>query len=84
MQSRLGSFLESLANVVLGYGIAVGAQILIFPLFGVVIPLSSNLAIGIIFTLVSLVRSYLLRRLFNLLHRSFHEVNPYRRNQDRP
>jgi hypothetical protein len=70
MQSRLGSFLESLANVVLGYGIAVGAQILIFPLFGVVIPLSSNLAIGIIFTLVSLVRSYLLRRLFNLLHRN--------------
>jgi hypothetical protein len=70
MQSRLGSFLESLANVVLGYGVAVGAQILIFPLFGVVIPLSSNLAIGIIFTLVSLVRSYLLRRLFNLLHRN--------------
>ena len=70
MQSRLGSFLESLANVVLGYGIAVGAQILVFPLFGVVIPLSSNLAIGIIFTLVSLVRSYLLRRLFNLLHRT--------------
>jgi hypothetical protein len=70
MQSRLGSFIESLANVVLGYGIAVGAQILIFPLFGVVIPLSSNLAIGIIFTLVSLVRSYLLRRLFNLLHRN--------------
>ncbi len=70
MQSRLGSFIESLANVVLGYGVAVGAQILIFPLFGVVIPLSSNLAIGIIFTLVSLVRSYLLRRLFNLLHRN--------------
>ena len=70
MQSRLGSFIESLANVVLRYGVAVGAQILIFPLFGVVIPLSSNLAIGIIFTLVSLVRSYLLRRLFNLLHRN--------------
>lgn len=69
MQSRLGSFIESLANVVLGYGIAVGAQLLVFPLFGVVIPLSSNLAIGIIFTFVSLVRSYLLRRLFNLLHR---------------
>lgn len=71
MQSRLGSFLESLANVAIGYGIAVGAQLLVFPLFGVVIPLSSNLAIGIIFTLVSLVRSYLLRRLFNYLHRTF-------------
>ena len=70
MQSRLQSFLESVANVVLGYGVALGAQLLVFPLFGVVIPLSSNLAIGIIFTLVSLVRSYLLRRLFNLLHRT--------------
>lgn len=70
-QSRLGSFLESLANVAIGYGVAVGAQLAIFPLFGVVIPLSSNLAIGIIFTLVSLVRSYLLRRLFNYLHRTF-------------
>lgn len=70
MQSRLGSFLESLANVVLGYGVAIGAQLLVFPLFGVVIPLSSNLAIGIIFTLVSLARSYLLRRLFNYLHRN--------------
>ncbi len=70
MQSRLGSLVESLANVAIGYGVAVGAQLLVFPLFGVVIPLSSNLAIGIIFTLVSLVRSYLLRRLFNFLHRS--------------
>ena len=70
MQSRLGSFLESLANVAIGYGVAVGAQILVFPLFGVVIPMSSNLLIAIIFTLVSLVRSYLLRRLFNLLHRT--------------
>jgi len=70
MQSRLGSFLESLANVAIGYGVAVGAQILVFPLFGVVIPMNSNLLIAIIFTLVSLVRSYLLRRLFNLLHRT--------------
>jgi hypothetical protein len=69
MQSRLGSFVESLANVAIGYGVAVGAQLIIFPLFGVVIPLSSNLLIGIIFTLVSLVRSYFLRRFFNWLHK---------------
>lgn len=70
MQSRLGSFVESLANIAIGYGVAVGAQLLVFPLFGVVIPMSSNLLIGLIFTLVSLVRSYLLRRLFNYLHRT--------------
>ena len=68
MQSRLQSLIEALANVLLGYGVALGAQLLIFPLFGIEIPLSSNIAIGVIFTLVSLVRSYALRRLFNWLH----------------
>ena len=69
MQSRLQSLLEAGANVLLGYGVALGAQLLVFPLFGIVIPLSSNIAIGIIFTFVSLVRSYALRRLFNWRHK---------------
>lgn len=68
MQSRLQSLFEALANVVLGYGVALGAQLLVFPLFGIHLPLASNLAIGIIFTVVSLIRSYLLRRFFNWLH----------------
>lgn len=69
MQSRLGSFLESLANVAIGYGIAVGAQLLVFPWFGIRVSVQDNLAIGLLFTVVSLARSYLLRRLFNSLHR---------------
>lgn len=67
-QSRVGSLVESIANVVIGYGIAVGAQVVIFPLFGVHLPLHDNLAIGALFTVVSLVRSYCLRRLFRRLH----------------
>lgn len=66
-QSRLGSLAESVVNVLVGYGVAVGAQIAIFPLFGVHLPVSDNLLIGVLFTAVSLVRSYLLRRLFNRL-----------------
>jgi hypothetical protein len=69
MQSRLESLIEATINVVLGYIVALGAQLLVFPWFGIHIPLSSNIAIGIIFTLVSLVRSYALRRLFNYLHK---------------
>lgn len=68
-QSRLGSVVEAVANVVIGYWVAVGSQILIFPLFGVRLPLHDNLMIGLLFTGVSLVRSYSLRRLFNRLHR---------------
>ena len=40
-------------------------QILIFPLFNIYIPISDNIKIGVLFTVVSLVRSYALRRLFN-------------------
>ena len=67
-QSRMGSLVESIANVVIGYGVAVGAQVAIFPLFGVNLPLQDNMLIGVLFTLVSLVRSYCLRRLFRRLH----------------
>jgi uncharacterized membrane-anchored protein len=70
MQTRLQSLLESLANIAIGYLVALGAQLAVFPMFAIHIPMSSNMAIGIIFTLVSLVRSYALRRLFNWLHGS--------------
>lgn len=64
-QSRSSSAVEAFANVAIGYGIAIATQIAVFPLFDVHVPLSSNAAIGAIFTAVSLVRSYALRRLFN-------------------
>ena len=63
-QSRLMSLLEALTNVVVGYGVAVGTQLLVFPLFGVGATLRQSLGIGAIFTLVSLLRGYLLRRAF--------------------
>ncbi|MBT3701527.1 MAG: hypothetical protein HOE62_11460 [Alphaproteobacteria bacterium] len=63
-QSRRMSLLESLINVAVGYGVAVLAQVMIFPLFGLEVALSDNLAIGAIFTAISIVRSYTLRRVF--------------------
>ena len=56
--------MESLTNVAVGYGVAVSAQIIIFPLFGLDVALADNLAIGAIFTAISIVRSYTLRRMF--------------------
>ena len=63
-QSRLMSLVEAMANVVVGYGVAVVTQMLVFPLFGLGATLRQSLGIGAIFTLVSLVRGYLLRRAF--------------------
>lgn len=66
-QSRRMSLAESLANVFVGYGLAVSAQILIFPVFGLHATLAENLRIGLVFTLVSLARSFALRRLFEAI-----------------
>ena len=63
-QSRAMSLVESLANVAVGYGVAVVTQILIFPIFGLHTTLVQNLMMGAIFTVVSIGRSYALRRLF--------------------
>src|SRR5512132_1588435 len=59
-QSRLMSLVEAIANVLVGYGLAVLTQILVFPLFGLRTTLSENLAMGLVFTIVSLARSYVL------------------------
>jgi uncharacterized protein (DUF2062 family) len=66
-QSRIMSLVEAMANVVVGYGVAVGTQILIFPFFGLHTTLAQSLKMGAVFTAVSIARSYVLRRLFERL-----------------
>ena len=66
-QSRLMSLVEAITNVVVGYGIAVATQLVVFPLFGLPTRLSDAVAIGAIFTVVSIARSFALRRLFETI-----------------
>jgi hypothetical protein len=74
-QSRIASLAESVMNVLIGYGVALASQLAIFPMFGIHLPLSDNLAIGAWFTLISLVRSYAIRRWFNArLHRAAQKI----------
>lgn len=65
MQKKSHSLIESLINVLIGYFIALAAQLIIFPRYGIHISMSDNLSIGALFTIVSIARSYVLRRLFN-------------------
>lgn len=67
MQTKRHSLIESLVNILIGYLTALLSQFLIFPLFDINIPLSDNLLIGLYFTIISLIRSYLVRRYFNNL-----------------
>lgn len=66
-QSRTMSMVEAVANVVVGYGVAVVTQVLIFPVFGLHTTLAQNLKMGAVFTVVSIARSFALRRLFEAI-----------------
>lgn len=63
-QSRAMSLVEAATNIVVGYGLAILTQIFVFPHFEIEVGLSEHLMIGLIFATVSLVRGYVLRRLF--------------------
>jgi len=63
-QSRKASLAEAITNVVVGYWIAVAVQSVVFPLLGIRVSFTENLFIGAVFTAVSILRSYALRRLF--------------------
>ena len=68
-QSRMMSLVETVANVGIGYGLAVATQMAVLPVFGIRVSLLDNLQIGLVFTVVSLLRGYGLRRLFDRLGR---------------
>lgn len=70
-QTKLGSFYESLINVAIGFGINFIANLVILPLFGFDITLTDNLYIGLLYTVVSVARSYVVRRWFD---RRIHEA----------
>lgn len=66
-QSRLMSLIEAITNVIVGYVVAVVTQVLIFPLFGLHTTLAQNLKMGAVFTVVSIARSFALRRVFEAI-----------------
>lgn len=64
MQTRMWSLIEVVANVMIGAYAALLTQMLVFPLYGIAITLSQNIEIMVIFTVVSVLRSYIMRRFF--------------------
>lgn len=67
-QSKSMSLLESSINIGVGFGISLSAQMVFLPMIGVSINHTQNFIFACIMTVISLARSYLLRRLFEALH----------------
>jgi len=65
MQTRAESLKESACNIAIGYTVALLSQLVVFPIVGVHVSIGTNLEIGLYFTIISLIRSYLVRRWFN-------------------
>jgi len=64
-QTKKRSFIEAWVNVIVGLGISILLQRLLFPLYGWDITLDHNIQLSLIFTVFSVIRSYGLRRMFN-------------------
>lgn len=64
-QTRRGSLFEAIINVLIGFWINFFANLLILPLIGFNISVSQNFFIGFLYTLISIARSYVIRRWFN-------------------
>jgi hypothetical protein len=80
-QTKLGSLIESLMNIAIGFGINFVANMLILPAFGFsALTLKTNFYIGLAYTVVSVIRSYIIRRWFNAkLHSAAKAMAGYRK-----
>ena len=65
MQSKKESLIETLTSVFVGWLIGVILNMLVLPLFDYDVSLTDGVLISIIFTAVSVIRSYIIRRWFN-------------------
>ena len=64
-QTRLGSFIEAMLNTLIGYFLNLGVQLVVYPFFGATFTFGQNIEIGLIFMVVSISRSYAIRRWAN-------------------
>ena len=64
-QTKLGSLAEAWANIAVGFGINFAANLIVLPWFGFDVTAADAFGIGVVFTAISLARSYILRRWFN-------------------
>jgi len=65
MQTKKQSLTEAISNTAVGFGVSYASTFLIFPLLGIITNAGTNLIIVIYFTIISILRGYVIRRFFN-------------------
>jgi len=64
-QLRVDSFMEAVTNTAIGFVISMVTWAFVARGFGIPMPLGTNLEITAIFTIVSILRQFWLRRIFD-------------------
>lgn len=66
-QTRKASLVEALLGTALGFAVAMLTQVVVFPWFGIYVPIATDIALSCIFTIISIIRGFALRRMFEHL-----------------
>jgi len=66
-QTKHKSLIESIIQTIIGLGTSILIQIILYPMMGIPVTFSQNLIITLVFFLVSIVRGYFVRRIFEKL-----------------
>ena len=74
MQTKTWSLIEASLNALIGVGIALTTQAILFPLLGIPIDMQTNVIIVAVLTVVSIIRSFYIRRFFNWIYVKGHDV----------
>lgn len=66
-QTKRKSLIESVIQTIIGLGTSILIQVILYPMMGIPVTFSQNLIITLVFFMVSIVRGYFVRRIFEKL-----------------
>ena len=65
-QGKKGSLVESIIQVLSGWGVAIITQLIVYPLMGIEVSIVQNINLSLIFIVVGFIKQYYVRRLFEI------------------
>ncbi len=64
-QTKIQSLIESITHTIIGLGTSIVIQLILYPLLSIPVSFGQNIIITIVFFAVSIIRQYIVRRIFN-------------------
>ncbi len=64
-QTKLQSLIESITHTIIGLGTSIIIQLILYPMLSIPVSFGQNIIITSVFFAVSIVRQYVIRRIFN-------------------